>query len=58
MTNLGTKVKYVGKNLPSIKGMTGEVISKSEFDGIPLVTIWYKEIDKKFTVQAYNVEPI
>ena len=58
MTNLGTKVKYVGKNLESIKGIIGEVISKSEFDGKPLVTIWYKEIDKKFTVQAYNVEPV
>lgn len=58
MTNLGTKVKYVGKKLEAIKGMTGEVISKSEFDGRPLVTIWFKEIDKKFTVQAYNVEPV
>lgn len=58
MTNLGTKVQYVGKKIEAIKGMIGEVISKSEFDGMPLVTIWFKEIDKKFTVQAYNVEPV
>ena len=58
MTNLGTKVKYVGKKIDGLKGMIGEVISKSEFDGMPLVTIWFKEIDKKFTVWDYTVEPV
>lgn len=51
----GKQVIYTGEAVLSIQGMVGEVIAKSEFDGNPLVTIWYKDTDKKFTVKASNV---
>ncbi len=54
----GSKVKYTGKAIQAIQGMVGEIVNTSELDGLSLVTIWYKDIDKKFTVQAYNVEPV
>lgn len=51
----GKQVIYTGDAVLSIRGMVGEVIGMSEFDSKPLVTIWYKDTDKKFTVQASRV---
>lgn len=58
MTHLNTLVTYVGKAIPAVTGMVGEIVAKSKFEETPLVTIYFKEIDKKFTVKAINVEPV
>lgn len=50
------KAVYTGTILTAIIGLEGTVVGRSSVNDVDLITIWYEEIDKKFTVKESNVD--